>query len=467
MSSHANDNTANAGSDGTQRRKQTDGKRKRNIARRIEQSQGAGRRVLEHLKASPDTHVPQGHAGEAASGEATGKSENRSAVHTGTGATANCIAAFQHWLHLPDPSPLYAVLATVAANRLDGDPVWLMLVGASGAGKTELLQPLAALSGVHLAAGITVPGLLSGTRKAEQDEAATGGLLHHIGDSGLLILKDFTSILSMHPAQRTELLAAFREIYDGHWTRHLGSDGGKTLEWRGRLGLIAGCTEAIDTHHAVMAAMGERFCQYRLPPVDAEAQARRALAGTGTESAMRTELAAAVRQLFASLDLAAPGDSLSAADEGRLVALATLAARCRSAVERDPYSREIIQIYQPESPARLAKVLARLRIGLLALGVDPDLAWTILTKIGLDCMPTLRRLAFDLLIAQPAGSPAMSTEAVAAALGYQQGTVRRALQDLAAQHVLHESRGGESGKAAEWAVTEWIQAIHATATGSP
>src|SRR5262245_18581752 len=39
------------------------------------------------------------------------------------------IATYRRHLHLPDPGPLYAVLGTVAANRMPGDPVWLMLVG--------------------------------------------------------------------------------------------------------------------------------------------------------------------------------------------------------------------------------------------------------------------------------------------------------------------------------------------------
>src|SRR5262249_29011211 len=240
-------------------------------------------------------------------------------THTTPSPLDQLIETYRRHLHLPDPGPLYAVLGTVAANRMPGDPVWLMLVGPSSAGKTELLQPLADLPEVRLAATITVAGLLSGTRAAEQDDAATGGLLPSMGDSGLLILKDFTSMLSTHPAQRAELLAAFREIYDGYWARHLGVDGGKKLEWKGTLGLIAGCTETIDSHHAVMAAMGERFCMYRMPAANPEAQARRALAGTGSEHTMRTQLAGAVRELFDSITLPTTAAALAAVDQTRLV----------------------------------------------------------------------------------------------------------------------------------------------------
>jgi hypothetical protein len=51
------------------------------------------------------------------------------------------ILTFKRWLYLPDAAALLAVLGTVAANRMGGDPLWLLLIGPPGGGKTELLQP--------------------------------------------------------------------------------------------------------------------------------------------------------------------------------------------------------------------------------------------------------------------------------------------------------------------------------------
>jgi hypothetical protein len=42
--------------------------------------------------------------------------------------------AFRRHIYLPDLAPLYAALGAVAANRLPGDPVWLLLVGPPGSG---------------------------------------------------------------------------------------------------------------------------------------------------------------------------------------------------------------------------------------------------------------------------------------------------------------------------------------------
>jgi hypothetical protein len=118
---------------------------------------------------------------------------------------------FKHWLLLRDPTPVLAVLGAVAANNLDGDPVWLGIVAPPSSAKTELLSALSTLPDVVQAATVTPAGLLSGTPKKQRDKGAKGGLLQQIGEFGILVLKDFGSVLSMHPETKTEVLAAMRE----------------------------------------------------------------------------------------------------------------------------------------------------------------------------------------------------------------------------------------------------------------
>ena len=125
--------------------------------------------------------------------------------------------------------PVYAMLGTVAANLLPGDPVWLGLVAPPSSAKTELLNALTGLPFVVSASTLTLASLLSGTPKRQQAAGAKGGLLRQVGNPGLLCLKDFTSTLTMRPENKAEVLAALREIYDGKWTRHLGTDGGRVL----------------------------------------------------------------------------------------------------------------------------------------------------------------------------------------------------------------------------------------------
>jgi hypothetical protein len=333
---------------------------------------------------------------------------------------------FGNWLYLPDLGVVEITLATVAANRIPGDPVWLMQTGPSSSGKTEVLNSLSSLPDIHSVATLTEAALLSGTPKRDCTPGATGGLLHKIGPSGIVVLKDFTSILSMNRDKRMALLAAFREIFDGAWTRCVGVDGGRNIEWRGKLGLIGGVTSAIDSHHAVMSAMGARFAQYRLLKTDGDSQARRAIEKTGREEDMRVELASEVYGLFDGIDfdhpLALPSES-----NDWLVALTTLVATCRSAVERDSYTREVELIHDAEAPARLTRMLAHLPRGLHAIGVKPRRARDLIVKVGFDCIPPVRRLALEALLNQ---SSDLTTFAVAETTKYPEQTVRRALQDL-------------------------------------
>jgi hypothetical protein len=374
-----------------------------------------------------------------------------------TSQLADTVAVFRRWLYLPDPAALYAVLGAVAANRLDGDPVWLLLVGPPGSGKSELLQSLGSLSDVHPTATLTEAALLSGTPKRERADTATGGLLRTIGPFGIILAKDFGSVLSMHRDARSAVLAALREVYDGDWTRHVGSDGGRTLHWSGKVGLVAGCTPTIDRHAAVMGAMGERFVLLRLPRVEAREQARRALAHAGAERTMRRELSAAVTALF---DHQGVISKRVERDANRLVDLAALVVRCRSAVERDGYTREVELIPESEAPTRLVVVLDRLLAGLHSIGIDPDTAWRVIGTAALDSIPALRRAVMDGL-ANAVGE--LTTAKLAEAIGYPSKTTERTLEDLVAHGVVNVHRHGQ-GKATTWELASWATQGYAAAT---
>jgi hypothetical protein len=179
--------------------------------------------------------------------------------------------------------------------------VWLGVVGPPSSAKTEILNSILMLPNVAQAATLTPAGLLSGTPKKQRDikGGARGGLLRQIGEFGIIVCKDFGSVLSMRPDAKAEALAALRELYDGSWTRILGTDGGRSLSWKGKIGLLFGATGVIDSHYSVIGAMGDRFLLSRLAPTP-QGQFSRALKHVGAATGqMRKELAEAVARLFA------------------------------------------------------------------------------------------------------------------------------------------------------------------------
>ena len=174
--------------------------------------------------------------------------------------------AFRKWLG--DEYDLDAIDATCAAGaseRLAGDPLWLLIISGPGNAKTETVQSLIG-AGAHVTSTIASEGaLLSASPKKSRVKTATGGLLRKIGDHGILVIKDVTIILSADRNTRADACwPRIREIYDGRWERNVGTDGGQTLTWTGRIVIVGAVTTAWDVAHAVVATMGDRFVLLRI-----------------------------------------------------------------------------------------------------------------------------------------------------------------------------------------------------------
>src|SRR5205085_12027155 len=134
----------------------------------------------------------------------------------------------------------------------------------------------------------------------------------------------------------------------------------------------------------------------------------------------------AVTGFFAGLELSEDPPELDDADVERLVALANLVSRARSAVERDGYSREVELVPDAEAPGRLVGVLARMLDALRVIGA-PD-PWSLVVKVGLDSMPAQRRTVLEHALTVEAAT----TKTAATMLGLPTVTVRRVLEDLTA-----------------------------------
>jgi hypothetical protein len=375
------------------------------------------------------------------------------------------VATFREEIHLPDARPLQAEIGTAIANRMDdGDPVWLTIIAGSSRGKTELVTPLDVLPEVYVTGKLTEASLLSGTSKKERAQNAKGGLLREIGDSGTLVVKDLGAILSLHRDSRAEVLQALREVYDGLYTRDVGSDGGQRLRWEGRLGLIAAGTTAVDSAHAVVSALGERWLTIRLPEGDEREVAQAALRRSGTAE-MREKLRHAVSSFVEHIE---PPQlvRLDAADEELLVALSSLTCRARSPVDRDPYSsREITLVHDSEGPARFVQQLHKLHCALGAMGMSVPDVRDLLTKIGYDSIPSPRREVLFYLLGR---GEQTRTAAIAGNVGIPTRSAERALEELTAHRLLIREKAGEHDTAANlWTPTEYATRLYQAISASP
>jgi DNA-binding transcriptional ArsR family regulator len=283
-----------------------------------------------------------------------------------------------------------AVLAVAATNKIAGDPPWLMVISGSGNAKTETVNSVSNVERTIAVSTIASQGaMLSAIKKGK---GATGGLLRRIGDQGILVIKDFTSIISGDRKARTEILAALREVHDGEWNRDVGISGGLKLTWRGRIICICACTTAWDSAYSVVASMGPRFVTIRSSAkVGRIAAGRRAIHNAGNENAIREKINRAVAALIADANLSPRDAFLMGDEEDKIIAAADVVTRARTAVEVD-YQGNVIDSHEPEMPTRFAKQLVLIFRGALAIGIGRTPALALALRCGRDSIPPIRLL---------------------------------------------------------------------------
>lgn len=334
-------------------------------------------------------------------------------------------ATFTRWLGAEyDLIALDTVLAAAAVEQLDGDPVWLLVISGSGNAKTETVVALAGADAIVTSTINSEGALLSATAAKETAKGATGGLLRRIGKRGTLVIKDFTSILSMSRDARAAVLAALREVYDGSWERNVGTDGGRSIGWNGRITVVGATTTKYDSHHEVIAAMGDRFALVRMDSSEGRmASGEQAMLNIGHEVQMRAELKACVGDLLASIQ--GKPDDLDRPTMMGLLKAANIVTQARTAVERDNYGN-VLYAHAPEMPTRFAKVLGQLVRGCVALGTSIEHGEHVSMRVARDCLPPLRLLVLRDLHTNPAAY----VSAVAQRVQRPRKTIERSINEL-------------------------------------
>jgi hypothetical protein len=341
-------------------------------------------------------------------------------------AMADLQAVFKRWLLLADDDYLPIFTGAVLAHRLTSDPVWLMIVAPPGGTKTEMLASLYGYPGIFALSKLTARTLASGFGN-RTDASLLSRLADHI-----LVLKDFTTVLEISHDERQAILAQLREVYDGRLDAVWGTGG--ELHWEGRLGFLAGVTQAIDKHQQAMALLGERFVLFRPQMADRAALARYAVERSGQEVQMRAELQSAMHGFLRARGSQAPavGDAMLSA----LASLGDFVTRARSPVERDA-NRNLSYAPEPEAPTRFTKVLKSLSQG-IALAYDAaevtEREMRLVVRVAFDSLPPVRRAV--LMALSRNGKASVDTLVKAVAPRCSATSVRRALEDLQALGVV-------------------------------
>jgi hypothetical protein len=290
------------------------------------------------------------------------------------------LGTLREWLYIEDEQAIDILYAVAVSHYLPSEPVWLFLIAPPGGTKTELLR---AFQGdpFYTISTLTPQTLISGLNTKGQVD-----LLPHL-DGKVLVVKDFTSILSRDSKEQAQIFADLRDCYDGYLEKAFGSGVGKKA-YHAKFDLIAGVTPAIDMYRMIHGILGERFLKCRIHTDEAKA-IDKAAELMGKEDVMRTTLADAVSNCIAHYarrinELTIPTYDSDVFDQ--IKALGNITAKLRSEVPRDRY-HTVLYFPEAEIGTRLTKQLLKLAQALAIFHEH--------STIGHDEMKCLIRVAKD------------------------------------------------------------------------
>jgi len=303
------------------------------------------------------------------------------------------------WLHISDPEGLEIILSTVIAIFIKGDPLWLLVVGESGGGKTEALNGFIGAKQTEAVGTITENTLISGFPTIPIE----GDLISKLNGK-LLIVKDMAPLLSTKQNVQKEIMTDLRDAYDGYVNKRWGAPRTNeetgvveqlTKEWSGRFGLIAASTHTINQAMIVAAQMGERYTRinYRVSPI---AQIMQSLENQGYEAEMRSELKGygqSFLNYYETLTTKLGPAPLEATVALQMTHLANATAILRTPVSMDKNSNDLRYTPHSEVGARLGKqFLVQLRSHALlderAVITSEDIDQVY--RVATDCVPQER-----------------------------------------------------------------------------
>lgn len=269
-------------------------------------------------------------------------------------------------------------LATCISNKLQGDQLWMFLVGPPSSGKTTIIEAFAKASRYtfHLSK-LTSQALVSGQNRGEDPS-----ILPKLTDKCLFV-KDFTAILALPAATQEELFGMLRDAYDRNVRVQYGN-GAVRIYQDLNFTLFAGCTDEIYTKNH--SSLGERFLKIEI--LDASfsptAQARAALLGLNTKvdvTEIQNKVYAYLRHLYENFQEPEPVDEETT---DWLVAVASIVSYLRTKVKRE----EGNMAFRPRSevPTRIAMQLRKLYLSLKIAAPTKDEVWyrEVVEKVAMD-----------------------------------------------------------------------------------
>ena len=367
--------------------------------------------------------------------------KEKSDIYTGKSIPCEQVyGKYQKWLKLKNTEIIDVFYGSLIANRLQGDPIWLLLVGQSGCGKTEIIMSIKDVSDIYSIDTLTKNTLVSGAHGIGGSDPS---LIPQL-DKKILAIKDFTTILDMHPNDRDEIFAQLRSAYDGEFNKPFGV--GILRSYVSKFGIIGGVTRAIELYTEGNTALGERFLRYHFPVSNTQKGRFEVMhkALQNITSNQKDTMHKELREIGTSV-LNFNYENVPLMDENftnKLVALSDWTSMLRGAVIRDKYTKEITHKAFIELGTRLVTQLGKLSFGIgMFKGIDKlDMdVYDSVKEVARSSIPTkneelVRRLYFL------KGKKELSVNELSEIIGLPTITVQRIAENLCILGALSKTR---------------------------
>lgn len=297
---------------------------------------------------------------------------------------------YQKLLYIEDTCRIDVILATALSRKLEGIPLWLILVGPSGDMKSVQLNAFEDDENTFVLHNLTSKTLVNGFKdKTKYPDLAPK--LHN----KLIVIPDMAQILKLPPIEKGELWGQLRDLYDGLAGKSSGL--GSVTKYKGlKVTLLAGSTPAIDAQILVHQDLGTRELIYRTFGSKHKGKVVNICFENETmESEIKGQLKGVTMEFLNKKEMVR--GEVSTDDLEQIKNLAIYVTQMRASAEFDNYTNELRNYVYPEEPTRIAKQLKRMYVCLKAL--DPEYptkkAFKILWHIAKSSAFPVRTRIFD------------------------------------------------------------------------
>lgn len=331
-------------------------------------------------------------------------------------------------------------LSVIESIHFKGEPLWLYMIGVSGAGKSLILESTLASRECLYRTAITHRSLISGYKAADGD--GDPSLLAKLPEKSLVV-KDYSNVLSLPAYEQDQLFSLLREAYDGRVFKDYGNGVVRQYPPPGsehedcRFSFVAGVTPDIYTRDNT--ALGERFLRFHIPRTGGDdLRAIETAMDDSWRSHQRSRRrAASVAAFLARYSGVKPDDLPKPSVPGwyrqRLIALAQFVGYCRTHVSR---TKEDLD-YDPaiESGTRMAKQLLKLSLSIARItgksSCDKEV-YRLVRRVAWDTAHSKRRKIYMVI----RRNKEAECQALSRATGYATSTIYRQLRDMHALGIL-------------------------------